>query len=651
MITLNKLTLRIITISALQLILFLGYYYFSRPNNAFIYIVFSLFVNAFIVATVIWINNCGKSQVKWLEIKLTQLYEITHNLNKSTEIYLNNLPIGIMAINKDKKIVWINNILENILDGSFVGTHIELISRELYQNINDSIEQFEIMFKEEEFLTSYNEEYDVIYFERVTDLKNLENKYLERRLVLGQLILDNFSESLSKLDVEKRAKIQSEYFSEIGKWAEKKQIYLKGFATDKFLLLMDYQKLQELIKEEFEVLDEVRKISVQTKLQITVSIGLVCFDKPVLELQEKLDECVDIAYERGGDQVIVNIQGEQLKYFGGESQAQSKRSRIRSRVFAGQLTGMIESASKVVFLTHKSPDQDGIGGIVGLDSLCKSLGKESMILLDYIKSDESMKRILKLLFEVKNNITAKVDVIEDFIDKDTLIIVVDVNNLNILYGPVKENKTVVIDHHRRSENSIKSDVLYVEPYVSSSTEIVVEILMFHESNLQITPLEATLMLAGIVVDTSNFFLRTGARTYNAASFLRLNGADNVKVKMLLRDSYQRFSELNNLLTTSEVYKNFAIIKSEEHISSVLLAKTCEELLMIDSVDATFVIGKLNDTIVGISARSFGEINVQLLMEEFGGGGHFTSAACQIESTVEEMYEKLKEVLNTLMSEG
>lgn len=591
------------------------------------------------------------TEVKWLETKLDQMNQITYVIKKVGEVSINDFPFGVVLFDSDYTVKWSNNFIKQLFGRSYVSNSLSEFSDEIIPNLEQSNSSF-ILYKENFTLNvEFNEEFNVLFIQDLSEISDLSNQYNNRRLTMGYLTLDNLDETLANMDVQERIKVQGSYFSAVGEWAERNDIYVKGLSSEKFQILMDYEQLMRIIEEDISILSDIRKISKEESYQISASIGLACYDENVADLGERVNDAQGIAFDRGGDQAVIDIQGEQIRYVGGKSETVEKRSRVKARMVSGQVMQFIQQASNVVIMTHKSPDHDALGAMIGIKKFVDFLDKKVDLYFDYQNSDESVKKIFNTLrSDDENFIKMFTSDVDSLIESDSLIIVVDVNNANIVHGDVEkyECKKIVIDHHRRGTNFVDADLSYVEPYASSSVELVVELMQFYENDIMMTQTEATLMLLGIIVDTNNFSYRTGSRTFDAASFLRLFGANLTDIKKYLREDYDYYLTQSRILATSEVYlKRFGIIHSDEVLDRVRLAKLSDRLLMIDNVDASVVIGRLEDGLVGVSSRSFGDVNVQVLMEAIGGGGHLNNAAAQVEGTVEEVYERIKTELQEL----
>ncbi|XMB86709.1 DHH family phosphoesterase [Mycoplasmatota bacterium WC44] len=652
----KKSYIRIIFLSIL-LIVNITAVYIEATNYLIYYIgaVIAIFVLFYVYEDTI--SKKENQRIAWLEEKLSQMNQVTYLAKRAGEISLNEFPFGVLLFDEFFEVKWSNNFVRKLFRSSYIGKTLNSISEDIVNNIKESNKSFTLEIEEKVLYFEFNQEFNVLYFFDVTVESELRQNYLNRRLAMGYLTLDNLDETLANLDVQDRTTIQGLYFSKVGEWADENDVYIKALSSEKFQLLMDYKQLDLLRRENFTILDEIRKISKNNYHKITASLGIVCWDENFVDLGDRVNESLDMAFDRGGDQVVVNVQGEPVEYFGGVSETVEKRSRVKARMISGKLLDSIKDSENVIVMSHIQPDHDAFGSMIGIMKLAEYADKDVRIVIDSDDLDVSVSKLLDtlLLEEDLSEVFISKDQARTLINENTIMVIVDVNNPAIVYANELleyDCKKVVIDHHRRGKEMIEdSEIIYIEPYASSSVELLVELMQFYETELNITSLEATLMYLGIIVDTNNFSYRTGARTFDAASFLRLYGADLTKVKMYLREEYEDYMTQSRLLSETEVYLGrFSLIRTNKELSRVALAKLSDKLLMIDNVDAAFVIGKLSDDLTGITARSFGNVNVQILMEEFGGGGHLNNAAAQIEVSIDECYDKLKVKLKDLEKE-
>ncbi|HEY8435966.1 MAG TPA: DHH family phosphoesterase, partial [Haloplasmataceae bacterium] len=381
----------------------------------------------------------------------------------------------------------------------------------------------------------------------------------------------------------------------------------------------------------------------------------------LIKLNDKAMEALEMTQNRGGDQVVLMVGNKTTKYFGGKTNVVEKRNRVRARVVARELQELIEEADKVIVMGHKIPDVDAFGSCIGIANIARVSGKDSFIVIDFSDVDNTLNKVLNFLKDNDSKLLKQLvspNVALDLITANTLLVVVDTQNPNLVIEPKilnKAKKLVVIDHHRRGADYIESpDLIYTEMYASSSVELISELIEYYPTKIQLNEMDATVMLAGIIVDTNNFTYRTGSRTFEAASFLRKHGADTLAVQTMLRESYSEHLMRAMLFEKVEFTSDHMAIVVADNVgplTTVKLAQTADWLLMIENVKASFVIGKLDEDTIGISSRSFGEVNVQLIMEKLGGGGHFNNAATQIKGiTLEEAYARLNNSIHEYLKE-
>ena len=423
-------------------------------------------------------------------------------------------------------------------------------------------------------------------------------------------------------------------------WAKKNSIYLKRIDEDRFIGLLNVKDLKKIEKDKFQILDSIRNLKEEFDAPITLSIGVGMGTDFLPELGELAKSSLDLALGRGGDQVAMKDVDGTIKFYGGKTNPQEKRTRIKARVISNALADIIADSDKVIVMGHKRPDFDAIGGCVGIYTFSKIVGKDCYIILNDSDKDETIQKIM-LEIENTDETLTKVFINSDeaweLMTPQTTLIIVDTSDASRVIDAAilsKANKKVIIDHHRRGEDIITNPLLtYIEPYASSSSELIAELIEYQTKIEKITPLAATIMLGGIVVDTQNFSIRTGSRTFDAAAYLRSNGADPTKVKTILKEPIENFMNRveiinNSIQKTPEIV--IAKAPSEKTYTNVMLAQSADLLLTLKGIECSFAVGYLDKNRVGISARSLGNMNVQLVMEELGGGGHLANAATQIE---------------------
>ncbi len=431
---------------------------------------------------------------------------------------------------------------------------------------------------------------------------------------------------------------------------------IKRYSKDKYIVLFESKYLENLEAKRFSILDEVREIDVGNKIPVTLSIGIGVNGKTPISLEEDAYACLELALGRGGDQVVIRKKNT-FEFYGGKTKAVEKRNRVKARVIAHGFRALIDESSKVIIMGHKSPDMDSFGSALGVYRCVINRGKEAFIVLNEVTEGiqtlhETVKD--KGIYQLINSAQAV-----DIVDDNTLIVVVDTHKPSLTECPelIEDNdRIVLIDHHRRSTEFIDKAVLkYMEPYASSTSELVAEIFQYMENKPHIEKEEADALLAGITVDTKNFSIKTGVRTFDAAAYLRRQGADTTRVRQLFQDDLQTFIDKAAIVGTAIRYtESIAISTSDIQSESIQLiaAQAADDLLDIKGINTSFVIAKKMDGTVFISGRSLGDINVQVILEMLGGGGHLEIAGAQFKDTnIEAIKEKLIQSIDQYFMEG
>lgn len=604
--------------------------------------------------------------VAFLTVRNEQLYieeleeyisTLSHRIKKSGEEVINKMPIGIILVNQEKTIEWHNPYIREMVDiDNLVGEKIMGIIPPL-SDVKSDVTKLEINFRKRIYEVEIHPQERLYFFKDITKFKELQTRYHEEKAVFAIIHLDNLEEVSQTMDEQTSSELLTKITGAITKWANKYGIYLRRYTSDKMLAIMDQATLHQLEETHFDILDVVREMTGHNKIPLTLSIGVGAGKDTLIELGDIAQSSLDIALGRGGDQAAVK-NNEKITFYGGKSNAVEKRTRVRARVISHALRDLMLESDHVIIMGHKMPDMDAIGAAIGVLKAAVANEKEAYIVLD-----ESNPSIDRLMQGVHNHETLG----EYFITSDhaislvtqkTLIIIVDTHRPSMVLEPRllhSTNRIVVIDHHRRSEEFFDDPVLiYLEPYASSTSELVTELLQYQGDKLSLDLFEATALLAGIVVDTKSFAFRTGARTFEAASFLRRMGADTNLVQILLKEDLTQYIRRSEIIQNTEVINNVVAIASGEEnetYGQLLIAQAADTLLTMAGIEASFVVCRRPDHLVSISARSLGEFNVQVIMEMLGGGGHLNNAAAQLkDETVAGAVIRLKECLKTVKGE-
>ncbi|MFD1734967.1 DHH family phosphoesterase [Bacillus salitolerans] len=587
---------------------------------------------------------------------------LSHRVKKVGEEALMEMPIGIILYNEDLQIEWTNPYMSSFFDEE------SIIGRSLY-DITDSIVPLIKQEVDTDIITVHNQklrimnkrEERLLYFFDVTEQAEIEKLYEDERTVLGVIFLDNYDEVTQGMDDQRKSNINSQVTSILNKWATETGVFLKRTSSERFFAVFNEQILNQLEKTKFEILDQVRENTSKQSVPLTLSIGIGTGISSLPELGSLAQSGLDLALGRGGDQVAVKNANGKVKFYGGKTNPMEKRTRVRARVISHALRELVIESDKVIIMGHKYPDMDAIGASIGILKVAQANGRDGFIVINQNEIDTGVQRLIsevKLHPDLWSRFITPEQAIE-ISSEDSLLVVVDTHKPSLVIEEKllsQMERVVVIDHHRRGEEFIENPLLvYMEPYASSTAELVTELLEYQPKRSKLDMLESTALLAGIIVDTKSFTLRTGSRTFDAASYLRAHGADTVLVQKFLKEDIDIYVKRSKIVENAYIYKNgIAIAKGneEEEYDQVLIAQAADTLLSMSGVVTSFAIAYRQDGLVGISARSLGEMNVQVIMEGLEGGGHLTNAASQLaNTTIEEAEERLKQVIDEYLEGG
>jgi c-di-AMP phosphodiesterase-like protein len=580
---------------------------------------------------------------------------MSHRLRRVGEEALTEMPIGVLLYNDDLEIEWANPFINScFVEESIINKSLFHISEELVPLIKKDNNKDIILVNDRKYKVIIKHEEKLIYFFDVTEFIELEEKYEDEKVVFSTIFLDNYDELTQGINDQIRANINSIVSSIISRWATEHGVLSKRISSDRYFAVLNNKILKELQKTNFNILDEVREQTAKQGIPLTLSIGVGVGDLSLLEINNLAQSSLDLALGRGGDQVSIKSNNGKVKFYGGKTNPVEKRTRVRARVISHALKDLIVESEQVIIMGHKTPDMDCYGASLGIMKIAQMNDRPAYIVTDPTSSDQAVKRLLR---EIKKDY---LDLWDNFVTPEqaleiatrrTLLVIVDTHKPSLTIEEKLINRLeniVVIDHHRRGEEFVNDAILvYMEPYASSTSELVTELLEYQPKRAKMNIIESTALLAGIIVDTKSFTLRTGSRTFDAASYLRTLGADTILVQKLLKEEKDKYIMKANLIKNSyEINNGIAIAKGEEDefYEQIVLAQAADTLLGMNGIIASFVIAKRSNNTVAISARSLGDINVQLIMENLDGGGHLTNAATLIQS------ESIKEVENLLLDE-
>lgn len=592
------------------------------------------------------------------------------DIDETTKKAIMNLPIPLCILEFDGNISWYNKKFYDMTQSpDLLGENIDNIVKNinLRKVLNENKEMYtEVSYKDKKYTVVYNvikNEQDkhvkylmMLYWIDKTEYLDLTQKYEEEKNIMMLIQVDGYDEVLKSADEEKRSLISVELERILSGLEVSLQAAVKRTSKDKYIVITNQKGLSKLQENKFTILDTIRNIDYGNTLPVTISIGVGRDGDSIYENIKLATGALDLALGRGGDQAIVKTK-DKFEFYGGKSKAVEKTTKVKSRLIGHALKEIVSQSKMIYIMGHKYPDLDAMGAAVGIYDICKSLKKETYIVLDSVNEsiDEFVIRLNKC--EYYNDLfISKEDAIKNC-TKDTLVVVVDTHRPS--YTECEEllgisKKIAVIDHHRKGVESIRDTVLaFHEIYVSSTCEMVTEVVQYLEDDVKINKLTAEGLLAGITLDTKFFAFKTGVRTFEAASYLKKAGADTTEVKKLFRSNVEDFKTKAEIISNTRIINNRICIsysKIQSENINVVIAQAADELLTVKKIEASFVLGEKNGTVF-ISARSLGKINVHVLMEKLGGGGHIDIAGAQLEGvSIKEAHIKVNEIIEQYLRE-
>ena len=603
--------------------------------------------------------------------------QVQHSFIKELDI-----PYGILDL--DGHLVWANNELKDIvqfektarssIQDIFEGLSLEqlpTVEEDVTLNIVHGRRNYRVLLRLLD-MSDYRDDMPWImedgkkttvntligmYLYDETEIIALKKENAEEKMLVGMLYIDNYEEAFEGADEVRRSLVTAWVEREINKYMQSIDAIIKRLEKDKYIFVFKQKYLSVVEANRFSILEEIRNLNIY-EMTVTISIGVGVGASTYTKNYELARAAIDLALGRGGDQAVVK-EGDKISYYGGKSVQMEKNTRVKARVKAHALKEYVETKEKVVIMGHSYGDIDSLGSAIGVYRIAKTLGKKAQIVVNEVTSS-----VRPMLERFSDNPDYEEDMFisgskaQEIVDDQALLVVVDVNRPAIT--ECKElldlTKTIVIlDHHRQTGEAIDAVLSYIEPYASSACEMVAEILQYIGEGLKLKPLEADAMYAGIMIDTNNFLMKTGVRTFEAAAYLRRNGADVTRIRKLFRTDYWEYQAKAQTVSTAQLFMDyyvFAVSESDGLDSpTVVAAQAANELLNIDHTKASFVFTEHNGKI-HVSARSIDELNVQVVMEKIGGGGHMSAAAVQLsDCTMEEAMDKVKEVLREMTEKG
>ena len=594
---------------------------------------------------------------------------VVRNINEMLNYAVDELPQAIVIVNEDGRIQWCNDRITAYLpekpeqdtdikdvwpgvivapvwgqEGEYVFAHEDKYYHVYYHPVKMAPRQEPLM---------------TLYIQDVTSHEQLKNTYQQSRTVLVYIQIDNYDEVMQGQTEAERTSLLLAVNQTIDKWMKNLGGFMRRVSEDLYVVILTREGLDQAMNEKFDVLDKARQLQSTNRLPVTLSMGIaVAENQTMAELGAQAQAGLDLALGRGGDQVAVMMNGK-TQFFGGRAKAVEKHTRVKARVVAHAIREIMEGADEIYIMGHHNEDFDCFGAAMGVAKMARQLEQPYHIVLSDM--NDGIDKFLELLKEKEEyaDVFVHAEDIKNSTALNPVLIVVDTHIPHLVADPTlldRVHQVVVIDHHRRSENFIKSPLLvYIEPAASSTSELITELLMYFGDDIRLGRLDATALYSGIVVDTKNFAVQTGVRTFDAAAFLRRSGADPVMVRHLFRSDYDTTVALARTKSRAELYPGGLIIATiPERMNNiqVIAAQAADSLLRIENVRMSILIFQLTEDTVGLSARSTGELNVQVIMESFGGGGHQNVAGAQIkDGNLAAIKDKVIEVSEKYIEEN
>jgi len=594
------------------------------------YILPSIILYTIIIVYTNWVYKKRKGEVS------NYINELTISMDSAAKNTLINSPFPLIILETDGNVIWRSSKFNKEFANVGINKYIDDITKEIKTDIdNNNIptvdKEVQIEEKTYHIIGDYikikqkdrkktNKYMTILYFVDITEQKLLFQKYNDSKSCIGIIMIDNYDEIVQRIATEERPQVMAVIEKKLYEWASKTQGIIIKTERDTFIYVFEQKYLEEMQNEKFSILDEIKEIKTKEKIQITLSIAISNQGETNYEKYQQAQDAMDIALGRGGDQAVIKSEGK-YNFFGGRAQELEKRTRVKARVVAHALEELIKDSENVMIMGHLNGDIDSVGSSLGLYRFAKNLNKDAYIINTTIGlALESFIEELEKKEEYKNNIIDKNEALAK-ITPDTLLIITDTHKKSYIEIPElleETEKIVIIDHHRRSTDYIENAMLsFHEAYASSASELVTEIIEYGTNDIELEPIEAEALYAGIMMDTKNFTFKTGVRTFEAAAYLRKYGIDIIRVKKWFQSDLESYNVIADIVKKAEVINESIGISEYEEVdknANLICAKAADELLTISNITASFVIGNLGDKIC-ISGRSIGDINVQIILEK------------------------------------
>ena len=614
----------------------------------------SIIIYVLVLGYTYFANNKRKSEIS------EQLQDLTLTVDSAAKSSLINAPFPLIIIETDGNVVWrsskfitefanidINNYISDLIID--IKSEMEKDREQKRKSIIKNIEIGKKKYKVQcEFAKTKRSERKkvaeymmILYFIDETEKYDLRQENEDKKTCVGIIMVDNYEEVMQRVDAEQKTQLMAKVESTVYDWVNETNGILVKEDRDTYVYIFEQRYLAKIKDDKFAILDTIKNIVRKDKMQLTLSIAISNEGETDREVYKLASAAMDVILGRGGDQAVIRENGK-YQFFGGKVEEVEKRTKVKARIVAHALEELMSECDKVIIMGHTNADIDAMGSALGVYRIAKSLRKDA-----YIVNGESasVKSFIDSIQEEYKDVLISKETALAQIDANTLLVVVDTHKKSYVEEPgllEKTNKIVVIDHHRRSADFIAQSILtFQEVYASSAAELVTELIQYTQNEVELSTIEAEALYAGIMMDTKNFTFKTGVRTFEAAAYLRRCGVDIIKVKKWFQSDLESYSKISEIVMRAEVIHDAIAISEYDAVekdTSLICAKAADELLTIGNITASFVLGDMGDKIC-ISGRSIGDVNVQMILEKLGGGGHITLAGAQLENTTIEDAKK------------
>lgn len=613
-------------------------------------------------------NNKRKSEIS------EQLQDLTLTVDSAAKSSLINSPFPLVILETNGNIVWKSSKfvtefadidMDNYIDDLIIDIKDE-IEKSDNKKRKSVIRQIQIgkktytvqgeFAKSKKYERKKSPEYMMIlYFIDETEKVKLKQENEDKKICVGIIMIDNYEEVTQRVDAEQKTQLMAKVESTIYDWVNETNGILVKADRDTYVYVFEQKNLEKIKEEKFAILDSIKNLVRKDKIQLTLSIAISNEGDTERDVYKSASAAMDVILGRGGDQAVIRQNGKYL-FFGGKVEEVEKRTKVKARIVAHALEELIKENDKIMIMGHTNPDIDAIGSALGIYRIAKTLEKEAKIVANV--ETPSIKDLYESIKDQYQEVFISSETALAQVDSGTLIIVVDTHKKTYVESPellTKTNKIVIIDHHRRSADFIDNSILtFQEVYASSAAELVTEIIQYTQNEVELSEVEAEALYAGIMMDTKNFTFKTGVRTFEAAAYLRRCGVDIIKVKKWFQSDLESYNTISEIVRKAKIVRDsigISIYDVQEKETSLICAKAADELLTIGNITASFVLGLMEDGKVCISGRSIGDVNVQMILEKLGGGGHITLAGAQLENvTIDEAKQELISKINEYFEE-